>query len=91
MEKSYFIPLFILLEYLIQYAEKHQIFTKAFVSIPFTRQELSEELGICVKTLNRTIKKLKENNLINIVKGKIVLTSSQYEICKKELKMLICD
>ncbi len=33
---------------------------------------MSDEIGICVRTLNRSIKKLEENGLIQLVKGKAI-------------------
>lgn len=42
-----------------------------------------------MKTLNRNIKKLEEVNLIQLNKGKIVITKSQYMIMKKELEYYV--
>lgn len=86
--KLFYPPSFILLDYIIRYSEKHQINTKSFLSIPFTRQQLSEELGLSIKTLNRTIKKLKEDGIIQILKGKIYVDKSLYTLAKNELKSL---
>ena len=44
-----------------------------------TRQMLQEEIGVNVKTLNRTIRQLKEEGFFSICKGKITFTSEQYE------------
>lgn len=54
-----------------------------------TRTRISEEVGISMKTLNRNIKKLEEVNLIQLNKGKIVITKSQYMIMKKELEYYV--
>lgn len=81
-------PNFLLLEYLVQYAEKHLIHQKGMVMVPFTRQQLEEELGINIKTLNRTVKKLKDMNLIGIIKGKLTFTREQYERAGTELAVL---
>jgi CRP/FNR family transcriptional regulator, cyclic AMP receptor protein len=48
------------------------------VIIDTTRQQMAEELGLAVKTINRTIKRLKDNNLISIDKGKIHINKKQY-------------
>ena len=50
-----------------------------------TRQELYEELGMTVKTINRTIAKLKDDRLISMNKGKMVMDWEQYERGKKEI------
>ena len=54
-----------------------------------TRTRISEEVGKSMKTLNRNIKKLEEVNLIQLNKGKIVITKSQYMIMKKELEYYV--
>lgn len=51
-----------------------------------TREELHEETGISVKTLNRTIRKLKESGLVGITKGKVTLNASQQEKAREYLK-----
>ena len=40
---------------------------------------LQEEIGVNVKTLNRTIRQLKEEGFFSICKGKITFTREQYE------------
>lgn len=84
--KLFYPPSFILLEYIIQYAENNP--STYTIVIPLTREQLYEELGISIKTINRTIKKLKESNLINIVKGKISISEEQLKLAKRELKVL---
>lgn len=81
-------PNFLLLEYLVQYADKHMTGRKTAVTIPFTRNQLEEELGINIKTLNRTIKKLKDSDMIGIVKGKLTFTKTQYDKAIAELSIL---
>ena len=59
--------------------------------IPFqhckrTREEIHEETGISVKTLNRTIRKLKEKGLVGITKGKISMTEEQQQKAREYLK-----
>lgn len=44
-----------------------------------TRNEISSELGCSLKTLNRSIKKLHDDGLIQLVSGKIYVTADQYE------------
>lgn len=88
--KLFYPPQYLLLDFLIQYAYQHQIERKGQITVPFTRQELFEEIGVSVKTLNRTIAKLKTEQLISITKGKITMTVKQTEAAKtylKEIKM----
>jgi len=43
------------------------------------RQHIADELGISLRTVYRLIKELKEDNLIQVIKGKIYVTKDQYE------------
>ena len=88
--KLFYPPQYLLLDFLIQYAYQHKIERKGQITVPFTRQELFEEIGVSVKTLNRTIAKLKAEQLISITKGKITMTVKQTEAAQtylKEIKM----
>lgn len=56
--------------------------TSREIRIRQTRDELSDETGFCVKTLNRTIKKLKEEGFIGLQAGKIVVGKEHYKKMK---------
>ncbi|RKD27144.1 CRP/FNR family transcriptional regulator, cyclic AMP receptor protein [Caminicella sporogenes DSM 14501] len=43
------------------------------------RQYIADELGVSLRTVYRAIKKLKEDNLITVIKGKIHVSREQYE------------
>lgn len=58
---------------------------KKEIVIQKTRQELYEECGITVKTLGRTINKLKEDGVISLKKGKITMTLEQYHLARKTI------
>ncbi|MGB7605958.1 MAG: Crp/Fnr family transcriptional regulator [Lutisporaceae bacterium] len=47
--------------------------------IQTTRQQISDEIGFCVKTVNRCIKKLTEENLISLKKRMIIISEKQYK------------
>ena len=49
------------------------------LTIPHTRQSMQEEIGVNVKTLNRTIHQLKEEGFFSVCKGKITFTKKQYD------------
>lgn len=87
--KLFYPPNFLLLDYLLKYAKEYNLQKNKSISVKKTRQQLYEELGITVKTLNRTIYKLKEEELISVEKGKIVMSYDQYERAKKEIKYYI--
>jgi CRP/FNR family transcriptional regulator, cyclic AMP receptor protein len=44
-----------------------------------TRQQIADETGYSIKTVNRVMKKLKEDNFLNIVGQKILITEKQYK------------
>lgn len=83
--KLFYPPNFLLLDYLLKYAREQGIAKGKTVMVKKTRQELYEELGMTVKTINRTIAKLKEDQLISMNKGKMVMDWEQYERGKKEI------
>ncbi len=51
-----------------------------------TRNELSNELGYSLKTLNRSVKKLQEEDFIQIDSGKIFIDEFHYERLKQFVK-----
>lgn len=87
--KLFYPPHFLLLDYLIQSAQHQQLQKGETLIIKKTRQELYEEIGVSVKTLNRTIPKLKQDGVISIIRGKIAMTYDQYKLAKKTIKFYI--
>ena len=79
--RLFYPPQHLLLAYILQYIEEsHSSIVKC------TREEIHEETGISVKTLNRTIRKLKEEGLVGITKGKISMTEEQQQKAREYLK-----
>ncbi|MCI8756712.1 MAG: Crp/Fnr family transcriptional regulator [Oscillospiraceae bacterium] len=76
--KLFYPPGYLLLDYLVNCGGEQQIKPGSWVAIQRTRQMLQEELGINVKTLNRTIAQLKSEGFFNIQKGKIIFNYEQY-------------
>lgn len=76
--KLFYPPSYLLLDYLIIYARQQRIAKGKTITVQRTRQLLQEEIGINVKTLNRTIRQLKEEGFFTLCKGKITLTYEQY-------------
>ncbi|MEG1993807.1 MAG: Crp/Fnr family transcriptional regulator, partial [Oscillospiraceae bacterium] len=68
-----------LLKFIKRTANELDIENSDAVKISKTRQEISEEIGITLKTLNRCISCLRDENVISIEKGKIKVTKEQYE------------
>ena len=87
--KLFYPPTFLLLDYLIQYAQREEIKKGETLILKQTREELYEEVSISVKTLNRTISKLKQDGVISIIKGKIAISYDQYKLAKKMVKYYV--
>lgn len=54
-----------------------------------TRLELAEESGLCVKTINRSVKKLEEENLIGRKGNRITINEKQYLTMKDAVSKII--
>ena len=78
---------YLLLKHIIDYAGGADIAKNGKIVLRRTRNQLNEELGMTVKTLNRTIARLKDEGLISVEKGKIAMTWAQYERAVEEAGM----
>ncbi len=83
--RLFYPPNFLLLDHLLKYAATNNIEEKGEIILRKTREDLREELGMTVKTINRTIAKLKESGLIGTYKGKVTMTLRQYQQAKNEI------
>lgn len=77
-----------LMMHLIRKYEQKQPLKKV-LELKEGREQLSEEIGFSVKTLNRNIKRLKDDSLIDIRKGKIVITEEGYQHMKRHIGQYI--
>lgn len=83
--KLFYPPSYLLLDYIVKFGNLmniNNISPTQTITINRTRQYLQEEIGINVKTLNRTIRQLKEEGFFYIYKGKISFTKEHY--CKAQ-------
>lgn len=79
--KLFYPPSYLLLDYIIRYGQQHGMdnpHPPHSLTISKTRQALQEEIGVNIKTINRTIRQLKEEGYLTIIKGKITFTPEQY-------------
>lgn len=74
-----------LMMYLIRKYEQKQLSGKE-LEIRQNRNQISEEIGFSVKTLNRSIKKLEEMQLIQMRKGKILMSGENYMRMKMHME-----
>ncbi|MGL5328144.1 MAG: Crp/Fnr family transcriptional regulator [Peptostreptococcaceae bacterium] len=75
----------ILISYLINVFESDD---KETIFLEKTREEISSLLGFSVRTLNRNLKILKEDNLISVSRKGILITQEQFNQLCKELEKL---
>lgn len=75
--RLFYPPTYLFLDYLVKYALNHDIDRLGEITLRKTREGIREELGMTVKTINRTIVKLKSDGLIGIHKGKVTLNLEQ--------------
>ncbi|MBB5172462.1 Crp/Fnr family transcriptional regulator [Texcoconibacillus texcoconensis] len=66
-----------LMLYMTNYYRKHA--KDKTCTIQIKRQEIADQTGYSLKTVNRSIKKLSDNGLITNDRGKIVISERQYE------------
>lgn len=70
--------------YLIQ---QYQLNAKDyFCVLKITRQQMAEETGYAVKTVNRVIKKLEEEDLLKIEGQRIIIRESQFKVMFKSVE-----
>lgn len=55
----------------------------------FTRQSLAEESGLCVKTINRALRKLEEDGLVGKRGNRITINQEQYSKMKVAMEKVI--
>lgn len=83
--RLFYPPNFLLLDYLLKYAAANNIERIGEITLKKTREGIREELGMTVKTINRTIVKLREDGLIGVCKGKVTMTLEQYHRAQNEI------
>ena len=83
--RLFYPPTFLLLDYILKYATAHRIEENGEIILRKTREGIREELGMTVKTINRTITKLKEDGMIDTRKGKVVMSLEQYEKAREQI------
>lgn len=69
-----------LMTYFLEQYKKKQ--ARGIMTLQKSRDEISNATGFCVKTINRNVKKLREQGYISIEAGKICISEAQYELMK---------
>lgn len=80
--KLFYPPSYLLLDYMVRYGRQGGMESARppkTITINRTRQLLQEEIGVNVKTLNRTIRQLKDEGFFDICKGKLSFNKEQFK------------
>lgn len=73
--------------FLIQH---YQLYAKDDIcTLRITRQQMAEETGYAVKTVNRVIKRLESDNLLRIEGQRIIITEAQYQKMFKDVEKYV--
>lgn len=89
-ERQYHSTRYLVMKYLVKYCLEHRANESEQVFVSQTREEIGEELGMTVKTLNRAISALKEDGAIRLCKGKILISAQQYGHMEKTVRAGTC-
>ena len=90
--KLYYPPMFLVADYLVRLYE--QVFPEVYsekpknprpVTLQKTRERLGEELGMNIKTLDRTIRSMHKDGYFLLIKGKITFGIEEYLQMKEYL------
>lgn len=90
-ERLFYSAKYVLLKYITQQAEVCGIRKAERVVIGKTRQQISEEVGMTVKTINRILTRFCKDGLISTERGKVALDNAQYHRAQQELKIYISE
>ncbi|MDO4315819.1 MAG: Crp/Fnr family transcriptional regulator [Oscillospiraceae bacterium] len=90
-ERLFYSAKYVLLKYITRQAESSGIRGAGRAVIGKTRQQISEEVGMTVKTINRILTKFGRDGLISMERGKVVLDACQYHRARQELKVYISE
>ena len=77
-----------LMLYLIRKYERHGRADNT-CSLKQTRSQMAEEIGFSIKTMDRSIKKLEEDGMLRLEKGKIQVDQSGYLEMKEYIEQCI--
>lgn len=67
-----------IINYLIMYYERHSNSSSQSITISLTQAELSEKVGFNIRSIQRVVSSLEDENLITIINRKMVLSHEQY-------------
>lgn len=78
---------YVLLKYLVRQAEAQGVRPDGRTVLNKTRQQISEEVGLTIKTINRTLTRFAGDGLVSIQRGKVALGAEQLQRARRELRV----
>lgn len=86
-ERLFYSAKYVLLKYLVRQAEEQGVRTSGQVVLNKTRRQISEEVGMTEKTINRTLAQLVKDGVLSIQRGKAAFGAGQYHRAQRELRV----
>ena len=90
-ERLFYSAKYVLLKYITAETERGGVRRSGKAVINKTRQQISEEVGMTVKTINRILNRFHKDGLISTERGKVVLSAAQFQLAQRELKVYISE
>lgn len=90
-ERLFYSAKYVLLKYITRQAEIGGIHTAGRAVIGKTRQQISEEVGMTVKTINRILNKFGKDGLLSMERGKVAMDVEQYHRARRELSVYMAE
>jgi len=78
---------YVLLKYLVQQAEAQGVRSTGRAVLNKTRQQISEEVGLTIKTINRTLTQFARDGIVSIQRGKAAFSAEQFHRAQRELRV----
>jgi len=78
---------YVLLKYLVQQAEAQGVRSSGKAVLNKTRRQISEEVGLTTKTINRTLTQFSKDGILTIQRGKASFSEEQFHRAQRELRV----
>lgn len=86
-ERLFYSAKYVLLKYLVRQAGEQGAGSAELTVLSKTRRQISEEVGLTEKTINRTLAQLVKDGVLSIQRGKAAFSAEQYRRAQRELRV----
>lgn len=90
-ERLFYSAKYVLLKYLVRQAEEQGIGAVGQAVLNKTRRQISEEVGLTEKTINRTLTQFVRDGVLSIQRGKAAFSAEQYRRAQRELRVYMAQ